>query len=234
MSKLPILFILAAAITISFSASESYAFDPQTFNMTLNDVQTQQFAGYDIITLVFSLFNTGTEDVPLAGHSVIYVNDTNADYWEFINHQDFGYTSAECPDLDVTATANSTTNLKLCFLTTDEIDVGYSLLITDDDFTSEDPPKEFVLESVPDWFTTTADAWCTDITSDSEYVNSIEFNIQQGNINVLRGLSGTDVGATIPAWVKTNACDWSNDLISDYEFLDGIYWLIDNGKIQLD
>ncbi len=44
-------------------------------------------------------------------------------------------------------------------------------------------------------------------------INSAKFNIQQGNINVLRAQSGTDVGATIPAWVKASACDWSNDVI---------------------
>lgn len=233
MSKLPILFILAVAITASFSISESYALDPQIFNMTLNDVQTQQFAGYDIITLDFNLINGGTEDVTLSGHSLIYLNDTNADYWEFINHQDFGFTSTDCPSLDATAIANSTTSIKLCFLTTDEPHIGYSLVITDDDYASQNPPKEFVLESVPNWFTTTANAWCTDVVTDSEFINSVQFSIQQGNINVLKAQSGTDVGAPIPAWVKTNACDWSNGLISDYEFLDGIYWLIDNGKIQL-
>jgi len=52
-------------------------------------------------------------------------------------------------------------------------------------------------------------------------------------MNVQRGQSGTDTGATIPAWVKSNACLWSENQISDYEFLNGIYWLIDNGKIQL-
>ncbi len=233
MNKLS-LIILAVTIVASFSITESYAYDPQMFNMTLNDVQTQQFAGYDILTLDFNLINSGTEDVTLSGHSLIYVNDTNADYWEFINYQDFGFTSTECPSLDATSIANSTTSMKLCFLTTDEVNVGYSLVITDDDFASENQPKEFVLESAPNWFTTTANAWCTDVISDSEYINSVEFNVQQGNINVLRAQSGTDVGAPIPAWVKASACDWSNDVISDYEFLDGIYWLIDNGKIQLD
>ena len=226
MSKLPILFILAVAIIASFSISESYAFDPQSFNMTLNDVQTQTFAGYDIITLDFNLINGGTEDVTLSGHSMIYVNDTNADYWEFINHQDFGFTSTDCPSLDATSIANSTTSIKLCFLTTDEQNIGYSLVITENDYSSPYQPNEFVLESVPNWFTSTANAWCTDLIPDSEYINSVQFNIQQGNIEVLRGQSGTDVGAPIPSWVKTNACDWSNNQTSDYEFLDGIYWLL--------
>jgi hypothetical protein len=234
MNNLIPLLILSIAMVTSLSITDSYGYDPLVFNMTITDVQSQQFAGYDIITLDFELVNTGLEDVILTEHSQIYLNDTKADYWEYINYQDFGLTSSECPLLDTTAFANSTSSLKLCFLTTDEIDVGYSLVIADDTFVTENQPNEFVLESVPNWFTTTANAWCTDVTSDPEYLNSVEFNIQQGNIDVLRTQSGVDLGAPIPAWVKTNACDWSNGSISDYEFLDGIYWLIDNGKVQLD
>jgi len=232
--KMLMLVLLMAAVTMSFSVSESYAFDPQVFDMTLNDVQTQQFAGYDIVTLDFNLINSGSEDITLSGYSTIFLNDTNADYWEAINHLDFGFTSTECPTLDTVALANSTTNIKLCFLTTDETNLGYSLVLEDNDYFVNNTPNEFVLESVPDWFTATANAWCTDTISDSEYINSAQFNIQGGIIDVLRGQSGTDLGAPIPAWVKTNACDWSNNQISDYEYLDGIYWLIDNGKIQLD
>ena len=235
MSKLPILFILAVAIAASFSISESYAFDPQMISVTISDSQTQSFVDYDIITIVFSLFNGGTEDAVLSGHSMLYLNDTNSDYWEYVNHQDLDdFTETDCPSLDTTVSANSTSNVKLCFLTFNDVDVGYSVILENNDYLSGNQPNEFVLESVPDWFTTTANAWCTDTISDSEYINSAQSNIQGGIIDVLRGQSGTDVGAPIPAWVKTNACDWSNNQISDYEYLDGIYWLIDNGKIQLD
>jgi len=122
--KMLMLVLLMAAVAMSLSVSESYAFDPQVFDMTLNDVQTQQFTGYDIITLDFNLINSGSEDITLSGYSTIFLNDTNADYWEPINHLDFGFTSTECPTLDIVALANSTTNIKLCFLTTDEANLG--------------------------------------------------------------------------------------------------------------
>jgi len=221
-------------VALSFVAPQAFAFDPQDFDITLNEAQTQQFAGYDVVTLDFNLINGGSEDIALSGYSTIFLNDTNADYWEAINYRDFGFTETQCPSLDAVALVNRTTNIKLCFLITDEANLGYSLVIEDNDYFIDNQPKEMVLESVPSWFTTTADAWCTDVISDSEYIGSAQFNIQQGNFDVMRTQSETDLGSPIPAWVKTSACDWSNDLISEYEFLDGLYWLIDNGKLQLD
>jgi hypothetical protein len=228
------ILLLIGAMALSFSAGEAFAFDPQVFDMTLNDVQTQQFDGYDIVTIDFNLFNNGSEDIVLSGYSSIYLNDTNADYWEPINHRDFGFTETECPALDTIALVNSTTNIKLCFLTTNEVDLGYSLVIEDDDYFTEHSPKEFQLESVPDWFKTTAASWCSDAITESQFITLTQTNIEEGAINVLRTQSGLDLGAQTPDWVKNNTCLWSTDQLSDYEFLDSIYWFVDNGKIQLN
>jgi len=78
-----------------------------------------------------------------------------------------------------------------------------------------------------------AGAWCDDITTDTEYVNAIEFQINAGTILLLATVSGPDTSQPIPTWIKDNACLWSDNLISDYEYLDGIYWLIENGIVQL-
>lgn len=234
MSKLPLLFILAIALAVSFSIDDSYALDPQLFDVTVTDAQTQNFDGYDIITLVFSLFNGGGQDATLSGNSMLYLNDTNSDYWEPINYQDYDdYTEADCPSLNTTVSANTTASIKLCFLTFNDVDIGYSLVLEDNDYLSGNQPKEFVLESVPDWFKTSAALWCSNAITESQFITIVETNIQDGNISVMRGQSGDDLGTSTPAWVQSNACLWSTDQISDYEFLDGIYWFIDNGKIQL-
>jgi hypothetical protein len=221
-------------VAISFVAPQAFAFDPQVFDITLNEAQTQTFAGYEVVTLDFSLTNGGSEDIPLSGYSTIFLNDTNADYWEAINYRDFGFTETQCPSLDSLALANSTTNIKLCFLTTDEANLGYSLVIEDNDYFVDNQAKELVLESVPDWFKTSAASWCSNAITESQFITIVETNIGDGNINVMRGQSGDDLGASSPAWVKSNACLWSTDQISEYEFLDSIYWYIDNGQIQLN
>jgi hypothetical protein len=234
MNTLAIL-LLAVVITASFSVTESYAFDPQTINITLTDAQIQNFDGYDIFTLVISLFNGGDQNVTIAGNSALYLNDTNSDYWEYINHQDYEeFTETDCPGLDTTISPNSTASVQLCYLTFNDVDIGYSLVLEDGDYSTGTQPNEIVLESVPNWFKTTAASWCSNAITESQFITLVQTNIQDGTINVLRGQSGLDTGAQTPEWIKSNSCLWSTDQISDYEFLDGIYWLVDNGKIQLN
>ena len=234
MNKLRLLSILAVAlIAATMMSSSAYAFDPTQVNMTLNDVQTTSFPEFDVLTVFFSLFNNNTEPVSLSGYNMLYLNDTNANYWELSNDIHIDGISNTCPTLDSTIPSGQSGNLQLCYVIPKANDVGYSLVLNNDRFMMDLEIKEYVLESVPSWFTATANSWCTDVSTDSEYINSVQFMIEQGNIDVLRGISGTDLGSPIPSWVKTNACDWSNGLISEYEYLDGVYWLIDNGKIQL-
>ena len=216
------------------SLPSAYSFNPDSFNMTLTDAQKIQYVDYNIITLTFTLFNNDNQDAVFTGHSMIYLNDTIGDYWEYSNYLDLdNYSSSDCPYLETFVSSYSSNEIKLCYLTSNEPDLGYSLVLNDNRYFKDSNTKEFVLESVPDWFKSTAGFWCSDAITDLDFVNSTQFYIQDGAINVLRGQSGIDTGATIPAWVKSNACLWSDTLISDYEFLDAIYWLIDNGKIQL-
>jgi len=228
------LSIFSILILSSFILPQAYSFEVDSFNMTLTDAQKTQFTDYDLIEILFSLFNGGTEQVVFSGHSMLYLNDTNYDYWEHSSYLDLeGYSSSVCPELDTYVNPGNSIDVKLCYITTDDPTVGYSLILNDNRYFKDSNTKEFVLESVPNWFKSTAGFWCSDAITDSDFVNSTQFYIQDGAISVLRGQSGTDTGTTIPAWVKSNACLWSDSQLSDYEFLDGIYWLIDNGKIQL-
>ena len=216
------------------SLPSAYSFNPDSFNMTLIDAQKIPYVNYNIITLTFTLFNNGNQDAVLTGHSMMYLNDTIGDYWEYSNYLDLdNYSSSDCPYLETFVSSYSSNEIKLCYLTSNEPDLGYSLILNDNRYFKDSNTKEFVLESVPNWFKSTAGFWCSDVITDSDFVSSVQFYIQDGIINVLRGQSEIDAGATIPAWVKSNACLWSDNQLSDYEFLDGIYWLIDNGKVQI-
>jgi len=228
------LSILSILILSGFILPQVYSFEVDSFNMTLTDVQKTQHTNYDLVQILFSLFNGGTEQVVFSGHSMLYLNDTNYDNWEHSSYMDLeGYSSSDCPELDTYVTPGNSIDVKLCYIITDDPTVGYSLILNDNRYFKDSNIKVFVLESVPDWFKSTAGFWCSDAITDSDFVNSTQFYIQDGAINVLRVQSGTDAGATIPAWVKSNACLWDAGQISEYEFLDGIYWLIDNGKIQI-
>lgn len=226
---------IASFLVISLFATPAFAFDISLVDISIQDAFVTEYVNYDIITAIFSVFNGDSEYSYFTGHNMIYLNDTNADWWEYSNHEDLdGISESDCPQLDTTIAPGNSTNIKLCYLVQHDATIGYSVIANNNPSLMDMDIKEFTLESVPGFFNTTAGAWCTDVISESEFINSTQSYIQTGTIKVLRGQSVTDLGATTPAWVKASACDWSNDLISDYEFLDGIYWLIDNGKIQLN
>ncbi len=226
--------IIASCILTLSTMTPVFALDVDSINMTLQDAQVTEFQNYDILTAIFSIFNGGTQQVQFSGHTMLYLNDTNVDYWEYSSHIDLeGFSETDCPVLDVIINPGNSTNIKLCYLISNDNSTGYSLIVNDDPNLMDMNIKEFVLESVPDWFKTTAGDWCTDTITESGFTNSTQSYIQNGTINVLKGQSGTDIGTQTPSWVKNNACLWSDSQISDYEFLDGIYWLVDNGKIQL-
>ena len=232
--RLKILSGIIVLFSLPLFISNAYSFDVESFNMTLTDVQKTEYVDYDILKLVFSLYNGDSQQTIFSGHSMLYLNDTNGDYWEYSNYLDLdGYSSSDCPYLEMSISSGTSSELQLCFLTSNEPNIGYSLILNDSRYFKDSQTKVFVLEYVPNWFKSTADAWCTDMITENDFLNSTEFYIVQGSISVLRTQSGIDTGTQIPAWVKDNTCLWSDNQISDYEFLDGIYWLIDNGKVQI-
>lgn len=226
---------IASILVLTLFAPSAFAFEASLIDVSIHDAFVTEYTDYDIITAIFSIFNGDSQHAYFTSHNMIYLNDTNADWWEYSNYSDLdGILETDCPQLDTTLAPGNSTDVKLCYLVQHDATIGYSVIVNNNPSLMDMDIKEFTLESVPDFFKTTAGAWCTDAITESEFINSTQSYIQTGTIKVLRGQSVTDLGAQTPAWVKTNACDWSNDVISDYEFLDGIYWLIDNGKVQLD
>jgi hypothetical protein len=231
MLKLLAIIVVAGSMTVS----NAFAFDPTLLNMTLTDVQSDSYDNYDIITLDFSLFNNSTDSVTLSGHNMLYLNDTSDTQWEYVSHIDFPELSeTDCPVLNSTIPSGQSGNIHQCFMVTNATDIGYNLVLNNYFYMMDWETQQFTLESVPSWFTTTANDYCTNIISESEYQTIIELELQDPEFYVLRTQSGTDAGDPLPDSIKNSACDWSNGQMSDYEFLDSIYWLIDNGKVQLN
>ena len=226
---------IASILVLTLFAPSAFAFEASLVDVSIQDAFVTEYTDYDIITAIFSIFNGDSQHAYFTSHNMIYLNDTNADWWEYSNYSDLdGILETDCPQLDTTLAPGNSTDVKLCYLVQHDATIGYSVIVNNNPSLMDMDIKELTLESAPDFFKITAGAWCTDAIPESEFINSTQSYIQTGTIKVLRGQSVTDLGAQTPAWVKTNACDWSNDVISDYEFLDGIYWLIDNGKVQLD
>ena len=89
-------------------------------------------------------------------------------------------------------------------------------------------------ESVPDWVKNTAGWWATDAISETEFLNAIEFLVNEEIIQVSDTISGKDGSGYVPSWIKNNAGWWAEGQIDDETFVNGIEFLIKEGIITLE
>lgn len=88
--------------------------------------------------------------------------------------------------------------------------------------------------SIPNWIKNTAKWWSDGTVSDSEFVQAIQYLIQQEILKIPQSAQLNQVQSSqIPQWIKTNAGWWSKDQISDGDFIKGIQYLISNGIIKI-
>ena len=234
MTKQLTFLLVAVLIAASFSISSAYAFEPQTITLDLQDAQITSFETYDVLAIILSIFNTDSQDAYISGHSMMYLNDTTGDHWEYSNYLDLEtFTESDCSNMDTIIAANSTQNVKLCFIIPQEVNIGYEVVLNNHNFIKDMSTNEIPIEFVPDSFKTTSSDWCSYTITDTDFVNSVQTNIDQRTIITTSTQSGVDVGEQLPSWIKDNACLWSSDKFYNVEFLSGIYWLINNGKILL-
>ena len=88
-------------------------------------------------------------------------------------------------------------------------------------------------QSVPDWVKNTAGWWSTDAISEGEFVNAIEYLVNEGIITV-QTAQPTDQSQGVPDWVKNTAGWWSTDAISEGEFVNAIGYLVNVGIIKVE
>ena len=189
--------ILPTELTFVSSSVDAGSFDSTTGVWTIGNLLVDE-----IVTLNI----TATVDAP-TGHTMLYLNDTTASYWEYTSYVDLeAFSSQDCPILIATIDPGTSKNVKLCFIIPKDNSTGYSLIVNNNRYLKNLSTDEFMLEYVPGWFKTTAGAWCDGITTDTEYVEAIEFQINGGTIILLATVSGPDTSKPIPTWIKDNAC----------------------------
>ena len=92
-------------------------------------------------------------------------------------------------------------------------------------------------QSVPEWVKNTAGWWADDAISETEFVNAIEFLINENIIHVSTDKQSQS-NDNVPEWVKNTAGWWADDAISETEFVNAIEFLVKSGiinvKISLD
>ena len=88
-------------------------------------------------------------------------------------------------------------------------------------------------ESIPEWVKNTAGWWATDAISEKEFVNAVEFLVNDEVIQVAYKSSGTS-SESIPEWVKNTAGWWATDAISEKKFVNAVEYLISISIINVE
>jgi len=88
--------------------------------------------------------------------------------------------------------------------------------------------------SIPAWIKLTAGWWAHGHVGDSDFVQGIQYLVQQNIIkNAQTSQYTSSQSSQIPQWIKKDAGWWASGQISNDEFVKGIQYLIDNGIITV-
>jgi tetratricopeptide (TPR) repeat protein len=100
--------------------------------------------------------------------------------------------------------------------------------------TEKPPPIQTVKSQVPSWIKNNAKWWSEGKISDGDFVQGIQFLIQE-KVIVISNLSQPKGSASsVPQWIKNTAGWWANGQISQDDFVKGIQFLVENGIILVD
>ena len=88
-------------------------------------------------------------------------------------------------------------------------------------------------ELIPSWVKNTAGWWAMDEISENEFVDAIQFLVNENIIYVDRS-TPSDFSHGIPSWVKNTAGWWANNEIPENEFVNAIQFLINSGIITIN
>jgi hypothetical protein len=78
---------------------------------------------------------------------------------------------------------------------------------------------------LPNWFKNTAKWWSEGRVSDTEFVQSVQYLIQQGTLNIPIYYSKSMTTQTLLPWLRNNAGLWANGKMSDDEFVKALQYL---------
>jgi len=88
---------------------------------------------------------------------------------------------------------------------------------------------------IPIFFKNVASWWSDGLIEDFEFVEGIEYLINEGIIKIPNLSQNTSSNEnTIPDWVRQNIGWWTNNLTSDTELVNSIQYLVEKGIIQVN
>ena len=98
---------------------------------------------------------------------------------------------------------------------------------------SSQPSVMLETPSVPTWVKNNAKWWADGQIPENDFLNGIEFLINQNIIVIKKSESSANQDSKVPEWIKNNAKWWADDKISEGDFLSGIEYLVSNDIIKI-
>lgn len=92
---------------------------------------------------------------------------------------------------------------------------------------------EVLDKSIPSWIKDNARWWSSSAISDSEFIDGIEYLLNENIISISSSNQNSFSERTIPSWVKDNAHWWANNEITEDEFIQALQYLIKSGIIRV-
>jgi hypothetical protein len=86
---------------------------------------------------------------------------------------------------------------------------------------------------IPSWIKNNTASWSSNIISDDEFINGIEYLIKENVIKIPDSVKLGNGIQNIPTWIKKTAGWWSSDIVSDDEFVSALEFLVKNGIIRI-
>jgi len=106
-----------------------------------------------------------------------------------------------------------------------------SFVINSDDTSME---EQLSTSQVPDWIKFTSGVWVDGNSSDSEFINAIQFLIEDKIIVIPPTAQGSAGESNeIPSWIKFTTGVWVDGNSSDSEFISAIQFLIKEGIMKI-
>ncbi|MFY9300809.1 MAG: hypothetical protein WAO91_06440 [Candidatus Nitrosotenuis sp.] len=97
----------------------------------------------------------------------------------------------------------------------------------------EPPEPEPQPVEIPSWIRSNAKWWADGSIGDSDFVQGIQFLIENNIMTIPQTAQGAAKSEEIPYWIKNNARWWADGMISDSDFVLGIQYLIKNGIMHV-
>ena len=89
-------------------------------------------------------------------------------------------------------------------------------------------------DELPPWMKNTAGWWARGQISDSDFIQGMEFLVNQGIVHIPNTVVSEKKSDSVPEWVKSNAGWWADGMISDDDFVNGVQFMVEHGIMTLE